>query len=272
MDHPRPNLRYVDADDLEDNTIAFDGLEVDNSAGEKLGKLEGFIIDVQTGRPYHVVVGSGGWLNHKHFLLPIGHVALTPNNDKVIASVTKERVERYPGFDKDEFEKLSDDDLRRMTDTMSAACCPDEAVSADVSAWDTAHYAYPTWWQADFYRPDRADRSAMNVGGTGMGTTGMPPSSGMGAGSMGTSSRGTTSSMGTTAMPPATNIESASTARQEVRASENAGDTSPHLDGRAQPGDVLGVETGGERTYIGETAEDENKRRREAEEAARKQD
>src|SRR3954469_21856146 len=58
--------------------------------------------------------------------------------------------------------------------------------------------------------------------------------------------------------------------REEVLASENAGDTSPHLGGRAQPGDVLGVETGGERTYVGDTSEDENKRRRDAEEAARK--
>ena len=40
---------------------------------------------------------------------------------------------------------------------------------------------------------------------------------------------------------------------------------SPHYAGRAQPGDVLGVETGGERTYIGDTSEDENKRRIEAE-------
>ena len=40
---------------------------------------------------------------------------------------------------------------------------------------------------------------------------------------------------------------------------------SPHLGGRAQPGDVIGVETGGEQTHVGETTEDENKRRRSAE-------
>jgi hypothetical protein len=60
----------------------------------------------------------------------------------------------------------------------------------------------------------------------------------------------------------------ASTAREarrteEIRAKEV--DPSPHYEGRAQPGDVLGVETGGERTHIGETAEDENDRRRDAE-------
>jgi hypothetical protein len=46
---------------------------------------------------------------------------------------------------------------------------------------------------------------------------------------------------------------------------------SPHFDGRAQPGDVLGLETGGERTGLGDTTEDEN-RRREAAERARRDD
>jgi sporulation protein YlmC with PRC-barrel domain len=76
MDHPRPNLRYVDAKELDDTATKLRGLEVDSASGEKLGKLEGFIIDATSGRPYHVVVGSSGWFKHKHFLLPIGHVAL----------------------------------------------------------------------------------------------------------------------------------------------------------------------------------------------------
>jgi uncharacterized protein YjbJ (UPF0337 family) len=40
---------------------------------------------------------------------------------------------------------------------------------------------------------------------------------------------------------------------------------SPHFGGRAQPGDVIGLETGGEQTHVGETTEDENERRRDAE-------
>lgn len=38
-------------------------------------------------------------------------------------------------------------------------------------------------------------------------------------------------------------------------------------DDRAQPGDVLGIERDGERTHIGETAEDEDERREDAEKA-----
>jgi uncharacterized protein YjbJ (UPF0337 family) len=50
---------------------------------------------------------------------------------------------------------------------------------------------------------------------------------------------------------------------EEAMARES--EPSPHFGGRAQPGDVIGVETGGEQTHVGETTEDENKRRRSAE-------
>ena len=47
-----------------------------------------------------------------------------------------------------------------------------------------------------------------------------------------------------------------------------AGDVSPHFGRRAQPGDILGLETGGETTNIGDTSADENKRRRDVEKDA----
>jgi hypothetical protein len=165
MDHPRPWLRYVGAGDLDTKTFAFDGLEVDSTTGDKLGKLEGFIIDVNSGRPYHVVVGSGAWFTHKHFLLPIGHVALDAGNKKLLADIAKDRVQRFPGFDKDEFEKLSASDLDRMDDALMSCCCSAgnvEARPASSSQWESAHYKYPTWWEADFYRPQRTDE----LGGT----------------------------------------------------------------------------------------------------------
>ena len=244
MDHPCPNLRYVDADNLDDTSISVKGLEVDSFKGEKLGKLEGVIVDVLTARPYHIVVGAGHWFKHKHFLLPVGHATLATDGKKLIADIAKDRVERFPGFDKDLFHKMSADELQAMTDTLSAACCPEDVVALDVSVWDAPHYTYPSWWEADFYRPDRADQAGMNVAGVaGMAGAGMPPRS---------------------------SISGSAPAPERMRASEDLGDTSPHTGGRAQPGDVIGVETGGERTYVGDTSEDENQRRRDAEKAASK--
>jgi len=48
----------------------------------------------------------------------------------------------------------------------------------------------------------------------------------------------------------------------------DTGDVSPHYGKRAQPGDILGIETGGETTGIGDTAEDEDERRRDADKKA----
>lgn len=42
-----------------------------------------------------------------------------------------------------------------------------------------------------------------------------------------------------------------------------------NADDRAQPGDVLGIERDGETTELGDTREDEDERREDAEEAAR---
>lgn len=47
----------------------------------------------------------------------------------------------------------------------------------------------------------------------------------------------------------------------EIRSASPSGPTD-----RAQPGDVLGIERDGERTHLGEDAEDEDARREDAEE------
>jgi len=164
MDHPRPWLRYVDADDLDGSSLEFDGLAVESVGGEKLGSVDGFVIDVSSGRPFYVVVDGGGWFKSKFFLLPIGHVGLDVASRKLVADLERERVRRYPGFDRGEFEQLSQDDLNRMDRDMTAECCPAE-MSAPKPFESRKHYTSPSWWDADFYRPDRADKSARDMAG-----------------------------------------------------------------------------------------------------------
>jgi len=113
VDHPLPWLRYVDAGDLDDDTIDFDGLDVDSPTGEHLGTVDGFIVDRDTGRPFYVVVDSGGWFKSKRFLMPIGHARLESDNDgdSLEVDISRDRIDRFPGFDKREFEKFSAEDL-----------------------------------------------------------------------------------------------------------------------------------------------------------------
>jgi hypothetical protein len=238
MDHPLPWLRYVDADDLHTSAVDFGGMNVDSVSGDKLGDVDGFIVDVASGRPYYVAVDAGGWFKSKFFLLPIGHVSFDRANKRLISDVPRDRVERYPGFDRDEFEKLSDDQLRTMDESIVGACCPGENMTSTSRFDQWAHYRKPTWWEADFYRPDRADRMAKSVAGT------WPE-------------------------PRETGLNrEADRSRELITA--HGGDVSPQTAGRAQPGDIIGLDSGGETTHIGDTPEDEDERRRAAERAASK--
>jgi len=255
MDHPRPWLKYVEADDLVNTTMSFDGVDVESPSAETLGSVDGFIVDSALGRPYYLVVDSGGWFKSKRFLVPIGHVSFDSGRRRFIADVTRERVNRFPGFDRDEFEKLSDDELSRMDEQIVASCCPTQQIDRTVSAsrfeqW--SHYRSPSWWSADFYRPDRADANMRDMGAS--------------------ASLGSTASMPSRDRVRAEHDRLREHEHDEERELVTAygGDVSPHAGGRAQPGDVLGTETGGEETHLGDTSEDENERRRDAERDAAK--
>jgi hypothetical protein len=233
VDQTLPWLKYVDASDLDDQSVDFDGMNVESPTGEHLGDVEGFIVDSDSGRPYYVVVDAGGWFKTKHFLLPVGHIALNVADDdeSLVADLSRDRVEKFPGFDKDEFDKLSPTDLKRINDeTCMVIAGPGVAYEAGEpysAAWNRPAFEYPSWWTAAPTRPDRMGEGAVTSGVRREQT--IPPS--------------------------------AHTAADRPR---SVGDESPHHAGRAQPGDVIGIETGGEQTHVGETADDEDKRRENA--------
>jgi hypothetical protein len=107
---------------------------------------------------------------------------------------------------------------------------------------------------ASYYRIDRGDMES-----AGSGSRAASGASGSGMGTMSTGGTSTRSS-----------DMNANRDRDRELVTASGGDSSPHAGGRAQPGDVVGVETGGETTHIGDTAKDENDRRRDAEKSAAK--
>jgi hypothetical protein len=251
MDHTTyaSRLRFLDAEDVHDPVVDYDGLDVRGPNGDKLGDVDGFIVDSQAGRVYYVVVEAGGWFRSNRMLVPIGHVALDVDDKALKVDVSQEALMRYPLFDEERFHSFSDEDLRVFESRMVEACCPGDATTdTGVKSWayDTRkHYAQPSWWRQVDYRTERL-RSVESPASRAMATH--PPLA---------------------ELPPAARREAINPGSAEIRAraGTHADDVSPHFDGRAQPGDVLGIETGGERTYVGETAEDEDKRRRAAERA-----
>jgi hypothetical protein len=242
----------VDAGDLDKATVDFDGMNVDSNTGEKLGEVDGFVMDLASARPYYVVVDAGSWFTSKYVLIPVGHIGLDVARRRMIADISRDRVKRYPGFDRDGFERLSPEELERMDEQMVSACCPDDLGDrASARLYERRHYQSPSWWDASYYRPDRFDAAARSSVRTGPSAT----DSLQGPGAPGR---------------PGETVHEQVVARSDD--DSTAGDVSPHFGGRAQPGDVLGLETGGEQTHVGETTRDENQRRRDAEKTAAKRD
>jgi hypothetical protein len=155
----------VDVADL-DESFDVEGLDVRSRAGDTLGEVDGFIIDADTGRPYYIVVDSGGWFKSTYYLIPIGHVSLDASRHAMVADLTRDRIERFPGFDRDAFEKLSDEELEELDLGTAAACCPTEAMAAGPNSWADrwAHYDLPDWWNSNYYRPDRAGAAGVTAG------------------------------------------------------------------------------------------------------------
>jgi hypothetical protein len=252
VDHPKPWLRYVDAADVKEGTD-FENMLVESPTGEKLGHVEGFIVDSQRSLPYYIVVDAGGWFKSKHFLLPVGHAELNsaPDRDALVADLPRERIDKFPGFDMDEFHNMSPEALKRFNDETCKACSIAVVTYSETdpyaAAWSRPDFKYPDWWSSSPLLPERMGAQAFNE------MAELPDRD--------------VDELEELAGPATRDRERiaahrAGETRQDTR---EPGEPSPHFGGRAQPGDVLGIETGGESTSIGDTAEDENERRRTAE-------
>ena len=102
-DSSGPGPRLMLASTLEGNPVI-------NLEGEKLGSIDEIMLDVPMGRIAYAVLSSGGFLGvgDKLFAIPWNALALDTDNKWFLLDVSKERLEKAPGFDKDHWPSLAD--------------------------------------------------------------------------------------------------------------------------------------------------------------------
>lgn len=85
---------------LSATTLVGDGVR--NTAGDSLGKIEELMIDLPTGRVAYAVLSFGGFLGmgDKLFAIPWSALKLDEAAHEFVLNVSKERLEKAPGFDK----------------------------------------------------------------------------------------------------------------------------------------------------------------------------
>ena len=221
-------LRYVGARQLSSDVLDLDRLEVKDASGEDLGHIDGFLVDTASARPRYVVVDSGGWFRSRRYLLPVDHARFDAQARNLRFDGRRDTIMQFPEIEDERIESLQADDLAGYDSGVTRVCCPDDG---DLQRLEDERRRDTTsaWWHQRAW--------SMSYGEAGPGL--IPPTT---AGQM---ARGRDAD------------ERWRTPADEGRA--------PAVGERAQPGDVIGIESGGETTSIGDTAEDEDRRRERAE-------
>jgi sporulation protein YlmC with PRC-barrel domain len=152
-------LRYLDAADVDDAVVSFDGLDIVDAEGQRIGGIDGFVVDADARRVNHIVVDSGGWFTSGRLLLPIGHAVVASDRKSLRTDVTRDALRRLPEFDADRFSEFTDEELHAFERHTVIACCPDEPLEAvSTSRWgyeSWGHYRQPEWWGMIDYPSER---------------------------------------------------------------------------------------------------------------------
>ena len=86
------------------------GDRVVNLAGDAIGRIEELMVDVTTGRVASAVLSFGGFLGFGNKLFALPWTALTVDEGRrcFVVNVTRESLEKMPGFDKGHWPDLND--------------------------------------------------------------------------------------------------------------------------------------------------------------------
>ncbi|MGH9443773.1 MAG: PRC-barrel domain-containing protein [Thermoanaerobaculia bacterium] len=86
------------------------GSEVKNMTGEKLGKIEDLILDLDSGRIAYAVLSFGGFLHigNKLFAIPPKVLNFHADKGEFLVNVDKSVLKNAPGFEKDDWPDVAD--------------------------------------------------------------------------------------------------------------------------------------------------------------------
>jgi len=148
-------LRYVDVHDLQHAADRYRNAKIRSRDGRDLGTVDGFVVD-SSGRPYYVVVDSGGLFVGRRYVVPVGRADFRTADRVFTIDLDKDTFKRFPEFHRDAFLSMSDDEARRYEWRVLEAIDPAAARSSTSSDWDYERYPYyrqPDWYDRDAFTP-----------------------------------------------------------------------------------------------------------------------
>jgi ferritin-like metal-binding protein YciE len=106
---PAGRLRYVPMDVIAQGRRDQEPLPIRND-DEDLGTLDGLVAEGDLGAARYAVVDASGLLKRRRYLLPLSLLRYDEKARVLRVSLDKEVANRYPDFDRDEFQTMSEKD------------------------------------------------------------------------------------------------------------------------------------------------------------------
>ena len=155
---PTGRLRYVGVKEIAAGSGKSEHIAVCNDADEELGTLDGIIVDGASQQARYAVIDSGGLFVHRRYLLPLADMRFDDAACVLRVDISKPVASRYPAFDRDDFQRMSDSELAGWESRLADVFPRDRARTTGVSAPPAAP---PEWLLTGTWitmPPDQAER------------------------------------------------------------------------------------------------------------------
>jgi hypothetical protein len=102
------NLRYVQATNVESDGLPLCGLPVETDCHQKLGRVDGVIVEPSTRRLHYLVVDGDDDVGR--YLMPLDAICLDPSSH-TLKVMDEPDPASWEAFDPDAYDDFGDDDL-----------------------------------------------------------------------------------------------------------------------------------------------------------------
>ena len=104
-------LSYLEASKVSSPAGVLSELVVLSAQGQRLGRVEGVVIDAAARRVVYLSVRSSAWLGRERFLVPADQLGQIEGESKALRLRVNLRDEAVQGLDAAALRKFSDDDM-----------------------------------------------------------------------------------------------------------------------------------------------------------------
>jgi ferritin-like metal-binding protein YciE len=152
---PVGRLRYVPMDVIAQGRKDRAPLPIRND-DEDLGTLDGLVAEGELGAARYAVVDAGGLLKRRRYLLPLNLLRFDARARVLRVSLEKDVAARYPDFDRDEFQTMSEEDRCGYETRLLQFFPPDNGASREPEAPSLPDWLLTGTWIT--VPPHRADQ------------------------------------------------------------------------------------------------------------------